>query len=68
MSRTIGAIGKSKFIRVKLKDILDKFNPETEIDIANYYIPLFLDKSTPKLEDIKLKNKDNEEKIEFKIL
>ncbi len=72
MPRTLGAKGKSKLIRVKLKNILDKFGENIEIDIANYYLPFFTNQvlkvETPKLTEIldKLeREKELEEKIEF---
>ena len=73
--RTRGAKGKPKYIRVKLKDISDKFNNETEIDIANYYLPIFINCAkkieTTELDKIKEKikrEKIEEENIEFRII
>lgn len=75
MSRTKNAKGKPKYIRVKLKDILDKFNNETEIDIANYYLPVFVNCAkkieTTELDKIREKikrEKIEEENVEFKVI
>ena len=75
MARTKNAKGKPKYIRVKLKDISDKFNNETEIDIANYYLPIFVN-CAKKIEMTELdkirekirKEKVEEENIEFKVI
>ena len=73
--RTLGAKGKSKFIRVKVKDILDKFGENIEIDIANYYLPIFTNKATviepPQLDKTKKEleiKKREEDSVEFKII
>ena len=60
--RTKGSRNKPKYIRVKLRDILDKFNNETEIDIANHYLPIFINCAkkieTTELDKIKEKNQE----------
>lgn len=73
--RTKGSRNKPKYIRVKLRDILDKFNNETEIDIANHYLPIFINCAkkieTTELDKIKEKikrEKTEEESIEFRII
>lgn len=75
MARTKNAKGKPKYIRVKLKDISDKFNNETEIDIANYYLPIFVNCAkkieTTELDKIKEKSKREkieEESVEFRVI